>query len=380
MPSPFFESDDKQSPRSVPGSPTLNRKEDSKPVSKSTKKVKASSLFTHPLFKNVKERDVVANRSEKPLVKCSSSNNITDLAFDIISTGFKRRGSCESGFFSSVGEDCNTGPDFSPELNPARHNISSATLSSSSAASSLFFDSATTVSSLRSLDDLDLPNRHNLDLYRNVDVDARSLDIEMANRLAIDLELSNQISQRHPLTNQLLYSSKRASSIYTDSSEDISSLGGSDIFNWEEKFTGIGAKPQQISKIVEYFERKGSNFRHSGFKDGKWRPDPHFDRKYEYNFDRPDRKYSENDYQFKAGFKMPEFHPKLGDGQSMLDYQRNSKIASLRKSLERHLERQHSGQCFPVGTQIAQSSKKCTQRLMICEGAVKSKLPLFDKK
>lgn len=380
MPSPFFENEDKQSPRSVPGSPTSARKEIPDTKTKVTKKVKASSLFNHPLFKNVKERDR-KERSEKPLVKCSSSNNISDLAYDITSAALKRRGSCESGFFSSVGEDYHTCPDFSPELNPAR-NISSATLSSSSAASSLFLldDSATTVSSLRSLDDLDLPNstfRNNLDLYgaaafRNVDIDARSLDIEMANRLAIDLELSNQISQRHPLANQLLYSSKRASSIYTDSSEDISSLGGSDIFNWEEKFSGIGAKPQQISKIVEYFERKGSNFRHSGFKDGRWRPESHFDRKCEYN-----SKY-DSEYQFNAGLTMAELHPKLGES-AILDYQRNSKIASLRKSLERHLERQHSGQCIQVG-HVGQSSKKCTQRLMICEGAVKSKLPLFDKK
>lgn len=377
MPSPFFENEDKQGPKSEPGSPTLTRKDLNNTATKVTKKIKASSLFTHPLFKNVKEKE----RNEKPLIKCSSSNNISDLAYDINSSALKRRGSCESGFFSSVGEDYHICPDFSPELNPAR-NISSATLSSSSAASSLFLldDSATTVSSLRSLDDLDLPNasfRNNLDLFgaaafRNVDIDPRTLDIEMANRLAIDLELSNQISQR-TLTNQLLYSSKRASSIYTDSSEDISSLGGSDIFNWEEKFSGIGAKPQQISKIVEYFERKGSNFRHSGFKDGRWRPESHFDRKCEYN-----SKYHDSEYQFKTGLKIAELHSKLGES-SMLDIQRNSKIASLRKSLERHLERQHSGHCVQVGVNVGQSSKK-TQRLMICEGAVKSKLPLFDKK
>lgn len=398
MPSPFFDETDKQSPKSVPGSPTASRKNSTPKTNtttpKTTKKVKASSLFTHPLFKNVKERDSKGERTEnaKPLVKCSSSNNISDLAYDITSAALKRRGSCESGFFSSVGEDYHICPDFSPELNPARH-ISSATLSSSSAASSLFLldDSATTVSSLRSLDDLDLPNssfRNNLDIYgptgyRNVDIDARSLDIEMANRLAIDLELSNQISQRHALTNQLLYSSKRASSIYTDSSEDISSIGGSDIFNWDEKFTGIGAKPQQISKIVEYFERKGSNFRHSGFKDGRWRPGPpDYDRKCDY-IDDMKRRYSESEYQFgKTGLKMAEIHSKFGEGsQPIYDYQRNSKIASLRKSLERHLERQHSGHVqVGSGSYIGQMNKKCTQRLMICEGAVKSKLPLFDKK
>lgn len=418
LPSPFFgaqngDEGDKQSPKSVPGSPTSSRKSVNKAAAattKATKKIKASSLFTHPLFKHVKERDTSARmeKTEKPLVKCSSSTNISDLSYEMTSATLKRRGSCESGFFSSVGEDYHTCPDFSPELNPARHNISSATLSSSSAASSLFLldDSATTVSSLRSLDDLDLPNASFKDLYtstgpfRNLDVDARSVDMELANRLAIDIELSNQITQRNTLTNQLLYSSKRASSIYTDSSEDISSLGGSDIINWDEKFSGIGAQPHQISKIVEYFEKKGASFRHSGFKDSRWRPGPsdaYFDRKKcDYSLDRSDDmrlRFTESEYQFgKTGLKMAELS-KMGECQSMLDFhQRNSRIAILRRSLERHLNQQQaggpSGSCLPVsgasgvggGVQIGPASKKCTQRLMICEGAVRSKLPLFDKK
>lgn len=404
LPSPFFGSqdeDDKQSPKSVPGSPTSNRK--SVAIStKATKKIKASSLFTHPLFKHVKERDSRLEKTDKPLVKCSSSTNISDLSYDMTSAALKRRGSCESGFFSSVGEDYHTCLDFSPEMNPTRHNTSSATLSSSSAASSLFLldDSATTVSSLRSLDDLDLPNSTFRELYtptstfRSFDVDARSVDMDLANRLAIDLELSNQIAQRNPLTNQLLYSSKRASSIYTDSSEDISSLGGSDIINWDEKLSGIGAQPQQISKIVEYFERKGAGFRPTGFKDGRWRPgasDAYFDRKPHREFmDRGSdmrRRFSESEYQFgKTGLKMAELS-KMSDGQSMLDYhQRNSKIAILRKSLERHLNQQQNHALLQVsgasssGLHHGASSKKCTQRLMICEGAVRSKLPLFDKK
>lgn len=72
---------------------------------------------------------------------------------------------------------------------------SSVTLSSSSAASSLFLDSGATVSC--SLDDIATPLRG------------------------------------HPHFNP--HTHKRSSSIYTDSSEDVSSLGGGDLPTWDDR-------------------------------------------------------------------------------------------------------------------------------------------------
>ncbi|XP_022918101.1 dual specificity testis-specific protein kinase 2 [Onthophagus taurus] len=159
----------------------------------------------------------------------------------------RRRGSCESGFYSSVGE-C---------LSP-----------------NSLWDSCTAVSSQRSLDELESAELH------------------------------------------FLY--KRASSIYTDSSEDVSSVTGSD-------WMGQGPQPN-ISSIVEYFERKCAN-RHTGVNRG--------------------------------------------------GVQLSSRIATLR----RILEKQTTGTSLstPSVSGAPQQRTKCS-RLVVCEGAVRSKLPLFDKK
>ncbi|XP_043515568.1 uncharacterized protein LOC122531591 isoform X2 [Frieseomelitta varia] len=191
---------DRKKPNSEPSSPTARKKWERKVATK----VGAASLFTHPLFRDGWEP--------------------------------RRRGSCESGFWSCVGED------LSPEPPNRRHT---STLSSS-AASSLFL-----------LDD------------------------------------------------------HRTSSIYTDSSEDIASLGGGDSC-WEDRLSGIGSSSKTISKIVEYFERKQA---------GSLRLADH-----------------------DAG---------------------SSRLTLLKASLE-----------GPVPL----CSISAAQRLVVCEGAVRSKLPLFDKK
>ncbi|KAK0073733.1 hypothetical protein PV325_009326, partial [Microctonus aethiopoides] len=189
---------DRKKPNSEPSSPTARKKWEKKVATK----VGAASLFTHPLFRDGWEP--------------------------------RRRGSCESGFWSCVGED------LSPEPPNRRH----ASTMSSSAASSLFL-----------LDD------------------------------------------------------HRTSSIYTDSSEDIASLGGGDSSCWDERFGGIGSSSKTISKIVEYFERKQA-------------------------------------------------------GRHTLDNAPN-RIALLRASLE---------------STVPLCNISAAQRLVVCEGAVRSKLPLFDKK
>lgn len=220
LPSPFVEATT-ETPKSLPGSPTAARKSGKS----------KSSLFAHPLYKG------------------SSSSNLSEIMGQNetpTSANLRRRGSCESGFYSSIGE-C---------LSP----------------SSLWGDSGTAVSSLRSLDELE------------------------------------------PAELQALC--KRASSIYTDSSEDISSLAGSDCF--------ADLQPN-ISTIVEYFEKKGATLRHPGG--------------------------------VRGGLQL------------------SSRIAALRRSLEKHNSTTASGS----GIHLTPQRPKCS-RLVICEGAVRSKLPLFDKK
>lgn len=221
LPSPFVEPPATETPKSLPGSPTAPRK-----YCKSK-----SALYVHPLYKG------------------GSSSNLSEIIGPTEtpnSANLRRRGSCESGFYSSIGE-C---------LSP----------------NSLWGDSGTAVSSLRSLDELEPA--------------------------------------------ELQAFCKRASSIYTDSSEDISSLGGSDCF--------ADLQPN-ISTIVEYFEKKGATLRHPGG--------------------------------VRGGLQM------------------SSRIATLRRSLER----QNSSGASGSGMHLTPQRPKCS-RLVICEGAVRSKLPLFDKK
>uniref|UniRef100_A0A182LTE7 dual-specificity kinase n=1 Tax=Anopheles culicifacies TaxID=139723 RepID=A0A182LTE7_9DIPT len=236
-----------------------------------------------------------------------------------------RRGSTESGFFSCLNEDFGTyksspcccleqiahfestdrlsmcrciyagatplasgGPGTASSGTPAdglTGLMSNQTLNDSS--SILFFDdSSTTVSSLRSMDDLELsdsirkrfnhhhhlhhlhhPVHHQLHsrhhhVLSNVDIDARSIDMGLINRLALDSEISSMI-QKNQFTNQLLYCKNRSSSIFTDSSDDISSLAGSDSLLWDDRScTNMpNTRSAQIAKIVEYFERKGQTFK-----------------------------------------------------------------------------------------------------------------------
>ncbi|XP_046742151.1 dual specificity protein kinase splB isoform X1 [Diprion similis] len=195
----------RRKPNSEPSSPTARKKWEKKVATK----VGAASSFTHPLFREGWEP--------------------------------RRRGSCESGFWSCVGED------LSPEPPNRRH----ASTLSSSAASSLFL-----------LDD------------------------------------------------------HRTSSIYTDSSEDIASLGGGDSSYWEDRLGSINSTSKTISKIVEYFERKQA----SG-----------------------------------SSLRIGESSLEVGP----------SRIALLRASME---------ETVPI------CSISAAQRLVVCEGAVRSKLSLFDKK
>ncbi|KDR22532.1 Dual specificity testis-specific protein kinase 2 [Zootermopsis nevadensis] len=420
--------EDNQGSEKIPKKSVFNCSEDSACrrssgsfTSKKCKAVAASSLFTHPLFRNSEcnskteqiQKGIGTSSTllqlpqvqlQHPLLLnqrvCSSSLNLADPSLLLSedhggSLGFpssvlKRRGSCESGFFSSVGEDfgCTAGDLLSPSEFPgihastrSHHTASTATLSSSSAASSLFLldDSAvstTTVSSLRSgsgeLGDLD--------------------DLATAGA-------TSGVLARSAPHHSLLFAAKRSSSIYTDSSEDISSLGGGDLSYWEDRsFSGIGGQPQQISKIVEYFERKQScNYGGSnpGLGDGESTPSSVWDLQ---ESQVPSKHQRDMLFHQAAAFgnrNSPMDFARRMEGASLNDAMRSSKIALLRKSLEKVTgtnlssgSPQQSQLMGPTHTQAnAAKGEKCvkrnataTQRLMICEGAVRSKLPLFDKK
>jgi hypothetical protein len=419
--------EDNQDDEKIPKKSVLKCSEDSAGrrssgslTTKKCKAVAASSLFTHPLFKssecNLKTEQIgkgVGTSStllqlpqaqlQHPLLLnqrvCSSSLNLADpgllLSEDPAgSLGYpsvlRRRGSCESGFFISVGEDfnCTAGDLLSPSEFPgihvstrSHHTASSATLSSSSAASSLFLldDSAvstTTVSSLRSgsgeLGDLD----------------------DLATPGATGGVLTHSAPHH-----SLLFAAKRSSSVYTDSSEDISSLGGGDLSYWEDRsFSGIGGQPQQISKIVEYFERKHSS-NNGGTNAGLVDVDNMPSSVWDMQESQITSKHQRDILLHQAtGFGSRNSTVEIArrmEGTSLNDSMRSSKIALLRKSLERvtgaNLSSGTAQQPHLLGSAQTQATvvqgEKCikrnvnaTQRLMICEGAVRSKLPLFDKK
>ncbi|XP_017112120.1 uncharacterized protein LOC108135774 isoform X2 [Drosophila elegans] len=161
----------------------------------------------------------------------------------------------------------------------------------------------------------------------------------LINRLALDSEI-HTLLQRSPFaTNQLLYCKNRTSSIYTDSSDDISSLAGSDSLLWDDRsFTALpSTRSAQIAKIVEYFERK------------------------------------------RQDSSPPSMHHRNGNGTvaaavaaSALGSNYLSYESRRYSDFKRHLNA--DALCFDLDKKPAQ------QRMMVCEGAVKSKLPIFDKK
>lgn len=208
------------------------------------KKKNASSLFSHPLFKCKEDR--------------SGRCNDDSFYFDNPKL-LTRGGSSESGFFS-----CLTDDDFSTHRPLAKLSINGPcdyehTLQ--------YIDDRTSTipTSLRSFDDFDLFERNaKFDCSGN---DSLSIDMGLVNRLSLDSEI-NSLFHKHQLNNQLLYCKNRTSSIYTDSSEDISSLAGSDSLLWDDRMSSYSTtipntRSAQIAKIVEYFERKGQTFKNS---------------------------------------------------------------------------------------------------------------------
>lgn len=395
------------------------------------KKFKVNSLFSHPLFKNCNAADNAAKVDDR-LPAADTEVTAADIATAVdekresgstaSSENFDnpklyiRRGSSESGFFSCLNEDFSTPPytrpscccidklkthlnlDAQDRLTMCRcciysnqtsssHQLSCTTLND---ASSLLMmdDGGSAVSSLRSLDDLELSdsvsNKHRLNcrhVFGNLDIDARSIDMGLINRLALDSEINNFI-QRNQFTNQLLYCKNRTSSIYTDSSDDISSLAGSDSLMWDDRnyATIPNARSAQIAKIVEYFERKGqsfvksfnvpdtfrsattpSSYRHHSVSGGggvslaTTVPSP-FSNGYSSNGGG-----SVNGASTDCFADIRSEYPFAGANRKFVDYKSRATAA------------EYEAFCMELDKRPPQ------QRLMVCEGAVKSKLQIFDK-
>lgn len=362
-------------PKSLPNSPTSSRKDfkferpndnlckttDDHPpsieheqqqlqtITGTIKKYKANSLFSHPLFKSGQ----FENEFDDLILPSDRTDSIETVCYEN-SKILNRRGSTESGFFSCLNEDFNNfrGCCCMDDIKSSFYNLdvchhkrndlelSNQTLNDSS--SILMLDDA--VSSLRSLDDLDLSDGKTRKRFqcRHVDIDARSIDMGLINRLALDTEINNFI-QKSQFSNQLLYCKNRTSSIYTDSSDDISSLAGSDSLLWDERsFTTIpNTRSAQIAKIVEYFERKGQSFK---------------------PFTVPDSLKS-----------SPTSRQHTNFSECFLDVRRGHGAGGVRKFTEfKNKNNEYENFCLEL-------DKKPTQRLMVCDGAVRSKLPIFDK-
>lgn len=203
-----------------------------------TKKKNASSLFSHPLFKEIKCKD-----------ECRSGRD-DSFYFENNPKLLTRGGSSESGFFSS----CLTDDDFStqqqqPPSHQHHHHHHQCQLSINGpingpcdyehAAAMQYIDdrsNSTIPHSLRSFDDFDLFERQAITKFNESSSSSTAIDMGLVNRLSLDSEI-NSLFHKHQLNNQLLYCKNRTSSIFTDSSEDISSLAGSDSLLWDDRMS-----------------------------------------------------------------------------------------------------------------------------------------------
>lgn len=345
-------------PKSLPNSPNLTRRcitdkgiNKKKTIDKTDaiqlriegdgqgKKVnKVNSLYTHPLFK-------------------ASDDNKTENSIFLVDS--IRRDSIESGFFSCVNEDsdlftnksiktcnCRSNNDIEATMNSELYAVQSQlpdlTLKKS-------FATNTTVSSIGSLDDLDsndfkkhfqCPHHH----HPMSNIDAMSIDMGLINRLALDSEI-NTLIQKSQFANQILYKN-RSSSIYT-SSDDIS-LAGSDSFLWDSRSCVVpNARSAQIAKIVEYFERKGQTLKTFKVSD------------------------SVQCSSMSSASSLPTATDEYQLSINSNGFDSRDKYKYLPNPLS--CNRDYDTFCSELEIKSSQ------QRLMVCEGAVKSKLQIFDK-
>ncbi|XP_050316738.1 uncharacterized protein LOC126750937 [Bactrocera neohumeralis] len=195
-----------------------------------------------------------------------------------------------------------------------------------------------------------------------------SIDMGLMNRLALDSGIHSVLQRNNFAVNQLLYCKNRTSSIYTDSSDDISSLAGSDSLLWDDRsFTAIpSTRSAQIATIVEYFERKRQvpddmapgpgrgAFLRSGSTSASGSAHT---------------TSTSNSAASTAAAAAMAATSSYGlsnlatyDMRRYTDFKRHAALSS-----------DYEAFCFELDKKPAQ------QRLTVCEGAVKSKLQIFDK-
>lgn len=366
------------------------------------RKKNVSSLFSHPLF------------------KCKDERGHDDSYYLEGSRLLTRGGSSESGFFS-----CLTDEDFSAHRPFTKLSINGP----------CDFDhqlpymddrSSTIPNSLHSFEDFDLFERNAK--FEGSANDSLSIDMGLVNRLSLDSEI-NSLFHKSQLNNQLLYCKNRTSSIYTDSSEDISSLGGSDSLLWDDRISSYSTtipntRSAQIAKIVEYFERKGQTFKNTTTVGGGVSAGANFTVSAERQA--ANATISPHDYATITGRPPYTFENSVSNRQAI--HQRYTMPANSVSSAADTCASDNAGECAansrcsrdapkqvnacagdnectkqlmssmqsvkyqPAATALATTSKEyeafCLDldktmatppRLNVCEGAVKSKLQLFDK-
>lgn len=386
----FVDFQQQHQPKSLPTSPITSRRKDFLIVdldAAAQHKKCFDKLQNHPLYKSGKLETEPVMTTEMPsttttttTIGVSATHSYTKLVDKVevdtpiaSSSGFydtprllTRRGSTESGFFSCLNEDfC----DKTRDLDLTTPYFCTCCANPCPTVAKKDDDSSSV--SLRSLDDLELSDtpRHyqrvqSCPAHRHIDIDARSIDMGLLNRLALDTEI-NSLIQKHQLSNQLFHCKNRTSSIYSDSSD---SLAGSDSLLWDDRcsYQTPNTRSAQIAKIVEYFERKGAshlNFKAPTFAVPEIKPSSSFA-----SSSNASSVSSARNYMPTSNY---HHHKQLTD--YFVDLRRDFNDISG-GSGSRLLHRDYEAFCFEL------AEKKTPQNFhKICEGLVKSKLQLFDK-
>lgn len=273
-----------------------------------------------------------------------------------------RRGSTESGFFSCLNEDfC----DKTRDLDLLMNSCACCATSSTPASGKKDANSTSNDSSLRSLDDLELSEaarQHQQKPHFCPHIDTRSIDMGLINRLALDTEI-NTLIQKHQLSNQFFHCKNRTSSIYSDSSD---SLAGSDSLLWDDRSYSIpNTRSAQIAKIVEYFERKGANFKAPCLAVPEVKPTSFVTS--------PSRNYMPTS-QYHQHKQLTDYFVDLRRDFHDIANSTPSSSSSFAGLASSNYKRDYEAFCLEL------AEKKSPQNFhKICEGLVKSKLQLFDK-